>query len=93
MVSGVVVGILKEQQSDHIILAASLRVPLPDGMVLERFAPGSSVMILYSRDDATEMVVQSITRSPRRTYLTFLGLFANQDTRTPRSSAGTSAAP
>jgi len=64
MVSGVVVGILKEQHSDHIILAASLRVPLPDGMVLERFAPGSSVMILYSRDDATELVVQSITRSP-----------------------------
>ena len=58
MVSGVVVGILKEQQSDHIILAASLRVPLPDGMVLERFAPGSSVMILYSRDDHFQALPQ-----------------------------------
>jgi hypothetical protein len=63
MISGISVGILKEQHSDHIVLGDSSRVQLPNGLVLERFASGSSVTILYSRDDAGEMVVQSITRS------------------------------
>jgi hypothetical protein len=63
MVSGITVGILKEQHSDHIILSDSSRVQLPDGLVLERFPSGSSLTILYGRDGAGEMVVQSITRS------------------------------
>jgi hypothetical protein len=63
MVGGIVVGILKEQHSDHIILGDSTRVQLPDGMVLERFGSGSSVTILYGRNDAGEMVVKRITRS------------------------------
>ena len=62
--SGIVVGILKEQHSDHIVLADASRVPFPDGLVLERFPPGSSVTILYGRDDAGEMVVKSVTRTP-----------------------------
>lgn len=61
--SGVTVGFLKEQHSDHIILGDSSRVELPDGLVLESFPSGSSVTILYSRDDAGELVVKSITRS------------------------------
>jgi hypothetical protein len=63
MVSGISVGILKEQHSDHIVLGDSSRVQLPNGLVLERFPSGSSVTILYNRDDAGEMVVQSITRT------------------------------
>jgi hypothetical protein len=64
MASGIVIGILKEQHSDHIILTDASRVPLPDGLVLERFPPGSSVTILYGHDDAGEMVVKSVTQSP-----------------------------
>jgi hypothetical protein len=63
MVSGISVGILKEQHSDHLVLGDSSRVQLPNGLVLERFPSGSSVTILYSRDDAGEMVVKSITRT------------------------------
>ena len=64
MVSGIVVGILKEQHSDHIVLADASRVPFPDGLVPEHLPSGSSVTILYSRDGAGEMVVKSIARSP-----------------------------
>ena len=63
MVSGIVIGVLKEQHSDHIILSDASRVPLPDGLVLERFPSGSSVTILYGRSDAGALVVKSITRS------------------------------
>jgi hypothetical protein len=63
MVSRIVVGILKEQHSDHLILGDSTRVQLPDGMVLERFGSGTSVTILYGPNDAGEMVVKSVTRT------------------------------
>jgi hypothetical protein len=63
MVSGIVIGILKEQHSDHIILSDSSRVRLPDGLDVERFPSGCSVTILYSLDVAAEMIVQSISRS------------------------------
>jgi hypothetical protein len=63
MVSRIVVGILKEQHSDHIILTDASRVSLPHGMVLEHFPVGASVTILYGRNDAGEMVVKSITPS------------------------------
>ena len=56
-------GILKEQHSDHIILTDGLRVPLPQGMVLEYFPVGAGVTILYGHNDAGEMVVKSITPS------------------------------
>jgi hypothetical protein len=63
MVSGIVVGILKEQHSDHIILGDSSRIQLPDGMVLERFGSGCSITIFYGRGDGGDMVVKSVTRS------------------------------
>ena len=63
MVSGIMLGILKEQHSDHIVLTDASRVSLPDGLVLERLPSGSSVTILYGRDDAGEMVVKSVTQS------------------------------
>jgi hypothetical protein len=34
MVSGIVVGILKEQHSDHIVLTDASRVSLPEGLVV-----------------------------------------------------------
>src|SRR6266481_6706260 len=52
MVSGIVIGILKEQHSDHIVLADASRVPFPEGLVPEHLPSGSSVTILYSRDGA-----------------------------------------
>ena len=63
MVSGIVIGILKEQHPDHIILSDSSRIQIPRGLILEHFSSGSSVTILYNRDGAGEMVVTSITRS------------------------------
>ena len=63
MVSGIVVGVLKEQHPDHIILTDASRVSLPDGLVLEHLPSRSSVTIRYSRDGAGEMVVKSITWS------------------------------
>jgi hypothetical protein len=61
--SGIVIGVLKEQHADHIILADASRVSFPEGLVLDRLPSGSSVTILYSRNNAGEVVVQSITRS------------------------------
>jgi hypothetical protein len=58
-----VVGILKEQHSDHIVLTDASRVSFPAGLVLERFSSGSSVTILYTDDGTGERIVQSITRT------------------------------
>jgi hypothetical protein len=63
MVSGITVGILKEQHSDHIVLSDASRVSFPEGLLLERLPSGSSVTILYDNDDAGEMVVKCITRT------------------------------
>lgn len=63
MVSGIAIGVLKEQHADHIILADASRVTFPEGLVLDQLPAGSSVTILYRRDDAGEIVVQSITQS------------------------------
>ena len=63
MASGIMVGILKEQHPDHIVLTDASRVSFPDGLVVERFPSGSSLTILYSRDGDAEMIVKSITRS------------------------------
>jgi hypothetical protein len=62
-VSGIVVGILKEQHSDHIVLGDASRVSFPDGLVLAHLRAGSSVTILFTLDDAGDKVVQSITQS------------------------------
>jgi hypothetical protein len=63
MVSGILVGILKEQHADYVVLTDASRILLPDGLVLERLLPGSSITILYRRDNAGEIVVKSITQS------------------------------
>jgi len=60
--SGIVIGILKEQHAGYVVLTGASRILLPDGLVLERLPPGSSVTILYHRDDAGEIVVKSITQ-------------------------------
>lgn len=67
MVSGVVVGVLKEQHPDHLLLTDSTRISLPEGLIVERFGPATPITILYRRDGAAEMVVQSVTRSANRT--------------------------
>jgi hypothetical protein len=63
MVSGIMVGILEEQHAGHIVLSDSTRLPLADGLILERFGSGAHVTIDYSRDSGGEMVVQSIKRT------------------------------
>ena len=70
MVTGVMVGKIKEQHTGHIILNDSSRLSLPTGLTLEQFNSGDLVTITYGRDSGGEMVVQSITRSaaPRPYY-------------------------
>lgn len=63
MLSGITIGILKEQHSDHIVLSDASRVSFPEGLLLERLPSGSSVTILYGCGDAGEMVVKCITRT------------------------------
>jgi hypothetical protein len=63
MVSGIMVGVLKEQHPDHIVLSDSTRIPLAEGLILEQFGAGTRVTITYSRDSEGEMIVESIKRS------------------------------
>lgn len=63
MVTGMMVGKIKEQHTGHIILNDSSRLSLPTWLTLERFNPGDLVTITYGRDSGGAMVVQSITRS------------------------------
>jgi hypothetical protein len=63
MVSGVMVGVLKEQHADHIVLSDSTRIPFAEGLILEQFGAGTRVTITYSRESGGEMIVQSIKRS------------------------------
>ncbi len=74
MASGIVIGILKEQHSDHLVLTDASRVSFPDGLVLERFA-----LALGSRSStAVMMLARCLSRAspgaPRRTYVTSLHL-------------------
>ena len=71
MVSGIMVGVLKEQHTDHIVLSDSTHMALADGLTVERFGSGTRVTITYSRDSAGEMVVQSIQRgaAPNDSFL------------------------
>lgn len=61
--SGILVGVLKEQHRDHLLLTDSTRISLPAGLIVERFGPATRITILYSRDGGAEIVVQSVTRS------------------------------
>jgi hypothetical protein len=66
MASGVIAAVLKEQFADHFVLSDNSHIPLPEGLVVRWFGPGSHVTIAYSRDGGGgdgEMVVQSVTRS------------------------------
>lgn len=71
MVTGVMVGKIKEQHGDHIILADSTRLSLANGLSLEQFDSEDLVTITYGRDRGGGMVVQSITRNAAlRAYYT-----------------------
>jgi hypothetical protein len=61
--SGVMVGILKEQHADHLVMSDTARIPLPDGLSVEQFATGTRVTITYLRESGGKIIVQSITRS------------------------------
>ena len=63
MVTGVMVGRIREQHADHIVLLDSTRLSLAIGLSLEQFDPRDLVTITYGRDSGGEMVAQSITRS------------------------------
>ena len=63
MVTGVMVGRIKEQHAGHIILADSTRLSLAKGLTLEQLDSEDLVTITYGRDSGGGMVVQSITRS------------------------------
>jgi hypothetical protein len=63
MASGVMVGILKEQHPDHLVLSDTARIPLPDGLIVEQFGAGTRVTIIYRRESGGKIIVQSITRN------------------------------
>jgi hypothetical protein len=64
MASGVLIGFLKKQDADYIVLGDDVPIPLPPGLVLEQFATGLRVMIDYDRDSSGAMVVRSMKYSP-----------------------------
>lgn len=71
MVTGVMVGKIKEQYAGHIILADNTRLSLANGLSLEHVASEDLVTITYGRDRGGGMVVQSITRDAAlRAYYT-----------------------
>ncbi len=61
--SGVMVAVLKEQHPDHLILSDTARIPLPAGLIVEQFAAGTRVTIIYRRESGGKIIVQSITRN------------------------------
>jgi hypothetical protein len=61
MVSGVMVGVLKELVADRVVLTDGTAIRLAEALSVRRIAPGSRVTILYTRDDDGEgMLVQSV---------------------------------
>ena len=69
MVTGVMVGRIKDQQVGHITLGDGTCLALATGLSVERYDSGEFVTITYGRDRGGEMVVQSITRNASlRTY-------------------------
>jgi hypothetical protein len=63
MLSGILVGVLTEQHADHIVLDDSFRIPLPNGLPVQRFGSGAHVTVVYGYDDRGWPVVESIKRS------------------------------
>ena len=59
--AGVILGILKEQHADCIVLSDSMRIPLAVGLVLGPFPSGTGVTVIYNRDSAGTMIVQNVT--------------------------------
>ena len=69
MVTGVMVGRIKEQQVGHIILGDGTRLALATGLSVEGFDSGELVTITYGRDRGGELIVESIARNASlRTY-------------------------
>jgi hypothetical protein len=61
MVSGAMVGVLKELLADRVVLTDGTAIRLAEALSVPRIAPGSRVTILYTRDDDGEgMLVQSV---------------------------------
>ena len=60
MVSGILIGILKEQHADYIVLGDNIRRLVPAGLTLDRIESGALVSIDYIRDSGGEMVVQGM---------------------------------
>jgi hypothetical protein len=68
MASGVLVGILKEQHADCIVLGDTAPIPLPAGLILDRFDAGTLVSIDYIRDSDGVMLVQGMKRGALGAY-------------------------
>jgi hypothetical protein len=65
MVSGIIVAVLKEQFTDHIVLSDDTTLPLAEGLLIDQFGSGTRIMLAYSRDggrSGDEIVVQSVKR-------------------------------
>jgi len=58
--AGVILGVLKEQHADCIVLNDGLRIPLAVGLTLDPFLPGTSVTVIYSRDAGGRMAIQNM---------------------------------
>jgi hypothetical protein len=63
MASGIMVGVLKEQHANHIVLGDNIHIPLPDGLAVERFTSGTPVTITYGYDRGGQMIVEGIKRT------------------------------
>jgi hypothetical protein len=62
MVSGAMVGVLKELHGDRVVLTDGTSIPFAPALVVPAIAAGSRITILYSRgDDGEGMLVQSLT--------------------------------
>ena len=61
MVSGALVGVLKELHHDRVVLTDNSTIAFAPGLVLPRILPGSRVTLLYTRNDGGDgMLIQSI---------------------------------
>jgi hypothetical protein len=56
--AGVIVGTLKEQHADCIVLSDGIRIPLAVRLTLEPCPPGAAVTVIYSRNSDGQVVVQ-----------------------------------
>ena len=69
MVTGVMVGRIKEHHVGHIILGDGTRLALATGLSVEGFDSAELVTITYGRDRGGGLVVESIARNASlRTY-------------------------